>query len=101
MIEWLLEGQREADIAAAIREKWPAEDCHALLVSAVEHFEAAASCDLAIVIGWALEAYKDLYHRQLADGDFPEPAPQQRAQRRRGAKEGVPRRGARRADPGL
>jgi hypothetical protein len=70
IIVWLLEGQRDSDIKEAIASRWPGMAANALLTSAVDHFATAASCDRRIVIGWALEAYRDIYRRMIDIGDF-------------------------------
>ena len=70
VIGWLLDGHRDGDIRDAILAKWPGEDPEKLCLLAVDHFAASASCDLAVVVGWALEAYRDLYRRMIAIGDF-------------------------------
>lgn len=70
VISWLLEGHRDSDIKAAIAERWPEEDAHALAVSAVDHFAKAATCDRRVVVGWGMEAYRDLYRKMLDIGDY-------------------------------
>jgi hypothetical protein len=70
VIAWLIEGHRDADIREAIRQKWPDQEPGALQLAAIEHFERAAGCDVAVVHGWALEAYRDLYRRMVKIGDF-------------------------------
>ena len=70
VIGWLLEGHRDSDIKQAVESLWPNEDPMALMHAAVDHFAKAADCDRAVVLGWAMEAYRDLYRRLLEIGDF-------------------------------
>lgn len=70
VIAWFLAGHRDGDIREAIAQRWPDEDAAELAAQAAEHFADAAACDLSILVGWGLEAYRDLYRRMLAIGDF-------------------------------
>lgn len=70
VIVWLLEGHRDSDIKEAIANRWPEADGKALINSAVDHFVLAARCDRRVIIGWALEAYRDIYRRMIDIGDF-------------------------------
>jgi hypothetical protein len=70
VVGWLIEGHRDADIRGAIKEKWPELDAVTLQNAAVEHFRRAANCEPAVIVGFALEAYRDLYRRMMKIGDF-------------------------------
>lgn len=70
VIAWLLEGRRESQIAEEVSRLFPDRDSRALLIEAADHFEQAAGCDLDVVVGWALEAYKELYRQSLIACDF-------------------------------
>lgn len=70
VIAWLIEGHRDADIRAAIKEKWPEHDPTQLQLAAAEHFRRAAQCEPQIIVGFAIEAYRDLYRRMVKIGDF-------------------------------
>jgi hypothetical protein len=70
VITWLLEGHRDADVIESIRARWPGLEPAELSTGAVERFECAGHCHLPIVVGWGLEAYKELYRRSLEMGDI-------------------------------
>ena len=70
IIALIIEGWRESDIRKQIKNDWPDVNADALLRLAVEHFANASRCELGIVIGWGLEAYRDTYRKALEAGDF-------------------------------
>lgn len=70
IVAWLIEGHRDADIRAAIKEKWPEHDADTLQLAAADHFRRAANCEPEIIVGFAIEAYRDLYRRMVKIGDF-------------------------------
>lgn len=70
VIGWLIEGNRDCDIREAIRTKWPDTEPDALQLAAAAHFRAVATCEPEIVVGFAIEAYRDLYRRMVKIGDF-------------------------------
>jgi hypothetical protein len=74
VIAWLLDGHRQNDIAEAIATRWPDADPAELTTAAVDHFAAAANYDLGVLVGFTLEAYRDLYRRMVALGDLPNAA---------------------------
>ena len=43
-------------------------------MTAVDHFAAASNYDLGVIVGFTLEAYRDLYRRMVALGDLPNAA---------------------------
>jgi hypothetical protein len=70
VIAWLTEGNRDSDIREAIRAKWPDTNPDELQLAAIEHFRQAARCEGEILIGFALEAYREVYRRMIKIGDF-------------------------------
>lgn len=70
VIAWLLDGHRDEDIKEALATKFPEVNAVAVLAEVVQHFQEAATCDKTVLLGWALEAYRDLYRRMIAIGDF-------------------------------
>lgn len=70
VIAWMIEGQREADIVEALANHFPGTDAAPVLAAAGAHFQNAAGCPSEIVIGWALEAYRDIYRRMMESGDY-------------------------------
>jgi len=72
VIAWLIEGHTDHDIKQAIAQHWPNRAATKLLRAAVDHFAEAAQCDVDVVIGWALELYRELIRKNLASGDLAE-----------------------------
>lgn len=70
VIAWMVSGHREDDIASSLAEHFPGSEPAKLLDAAVEHFANASRCPSDVLLGWALEAYRDLYRRTLEIGDF-------------------------------
>lgn len=70
VLAWLLDGHRDCNIREAIKAKWPDLDPIKLQMAAVEHFRRAAVCEPEVIVGFAIEAYRDLYRRSLQIGDF-------------------------------
>src|SRR5690242_20058871 len=70
-IVWMLEGNRAEDITEAIKNSFPHEDPAALINAAGDHFATVAEADNGVIVGWCLEAYRELYRRMVAIGDFP------------------------------
>ncbi len=68
--EWLIAGHTTADIRQAGAKKYPGENIDALIVSSLDKFADMASADTAVIRGWCLEAYRDLYKRMVAIGDY-------------------------------
>jgi hypothetical protein len=66
----LVEGHKAHDVEQAIRSRWPELDPHLLFTQAIEHFANTADSDTVHVVGWALEAYRDLYRRLVGIGDY-------------------------------
>lgn len=70
VVQLMIGGQSEAGIRAVLASAFPQINPQDLLVAATDHFDKASRCDRSVVIGWALEAYRELYRLQLNDGDF-------------------------------
>lgn len=70
VIAWLIEGNRDADVIESLREQFPHADPAALLSAAVDRFEQSANSRLSVIVGWSLEAYRELYRKALAAGDL-------------------------------
>ena len=70
VLKWLLEGHTEADILGAIREHLPAEDSKALIETVLQRLEAAGRPSRDVIRGFCYEAYRHLYKRMVAIGDF-------------------------------
>jgi hypothetical protein len=70
VIAWMIEGQREPDIVATLKLTFPRLKPNEILEKAVDHFVEASKCPQNVILGWALEAYRELYRRTLDIGDY-------------------------------
>jgi len=70
VIEWMIEGQRDEDIAEAVAAMFPGQNAKKLLAQAGDHFERIAHCQRNLVLGWSMEAYRALYRKLLKIGDY-------------------------------
>lgn len=70
VIGWITEGHRDCDIREAIRAKWPENSPDELQLAAADHFRNVARCEAEILVGFAIEAHRDLYRRMVKIGDF-------------------------------
>ena len=66
----LVEGQRVEDISNAVNSQWPKLDTHKLIAQAVEKFALTSRCDRSVLIGWAFEAYREIYRHLLTEGNY-------------------------------
>jgi hypothetical protein len=70
VLKWVLAGHSEADIEEAIGKSWPDKPPAALILAAGDHLRASASFDVRTVLGWCIEALRDLYKRMVDIGDY-------------------------------
>jgi hypothetical protein len=70
VIEWMIAGQREADIEEAVATQFPRQSAKKLIEAAVDHFQEAAHCERNVILGWSMEAYRALYRKLLEIGDY-------------------------------
>jgi hypothetical protein len=68
----LVEGVTDDDALDDLSRKFSEAEARAGLDAAVERFCLAAACDRTVVIGWALEAYRETYRRALEADQFGE-----------------------------
>jgi len=71
VIQWLLEGQTETDIAAAIKKTYPRVQQRPLILRARGEIAKASEIDPDEVLGFAMLGTKDVYRRAIAAGDMP------------------------------
>lgn len=67
----MLEGQTGHDIVEAIALNLPGYEPRELLRLAGKHFETTSTADSALLLGWCMEATRDLYRRMIEIGDYP------------------------------
>jgi hypothetical protein len=68
---WILEGASEYDILEAMQQAWPEANHASLLVGAVGKVRESARLDPTTVLGFCVEATRDLFRRMVEIGDFP------------------------------
>jgi hypothetical protein len=70
VLGWLIEGHKDSDVREAILAKWPDANPVELQIAASEHFARAAHCERDVLIGFALESYREIYRQTLKIGDY-------------------------------
>jgi len=70
VIEWLISGRDAHEVERAIRSTWPRVKPERLIKQAIDTFTRAATVSDIAVVGWAIEAYRDLYRQAREAGDF-------------------------------
>lgn len=70
ILEWMVAGHSDKDILEAVAATFPGRPADELLGRAVDHLAAAAKCPRDVLMGFALEAYRDLYRRLREIGDY-------------------------------
>jgi len=67
--QWILQGANEHDVCEAALVQWPDIDARPLILAAVQTLRDAGAVDREVVLGWCVEATRDLYRRMLDIGD--------------------------------
>lgn len=70
VLDWLLEGLRSDDVNAGLDAYFEGIPRERVWAEVFDHLVESAEADKAAVIGWALEAYRDLYRRMVAAGEL-------------------------------
>ena len=70
VIEWLVSGNDAHQIERQIHERWPKSKPQDLIDQALGQFARTAAESDAVVVGWAIEAYRDLYRISREAGDI-------------------------------
>ena len=68
----LIEGVSDADTLDDLAAKFPGVDARRVLAVVVEQLSQAARCDREVVVGFALEAYREIYRQALERGELAE-----------------------------
>lgn len=66
----LVEGVADGDAAEDLARRFPGVDAQAALIVVVDQLRQAAACDRQVVVGWAMEAYREIYRETLERGEF-------------------------------
>ncbi len=70
VVEWLLTGASEGQVAEALAAKYPDANPDAVLRQVQQYLKNAGRPDSDAVRGWALLSYRRLYQEMLRVGDF-------------------------------
>jgi hypothetical protein len=70
VLQWLITGASEHDIAEALRVKYPDADPRKTMAAVRERLAAEGNPDADALRGWVLASYRELYRRMLEVGDF-------------------------------
>jgi hypothetical protein len=70
VIDWLLTGASEQQIREALESNYPEANAGDVMTSVQSHLAAAGNPDTNAVKGWAIMAYRTLYQKMLATGDY-------------------------------
>lgn len=72
VIEWLVTESRmsTSELARRIVDEWPAENPEELLRAVVDDLESTAEGRPGVLVGFAVEAGREVYSRALAAGEF-------------------------------
>ena len=70
VFQWIVQGATEHDILEAMRQAWP-QTAHApLLLAAIDKIRDSSQIDAVTVLGFCVEATRDMYRRMVEIGDF-------------------------------
>jgi hypothetical protein len=70
VVDWLLTGASEHQVREALEQNYPDADANKIMASVKTHLAAAGNPDANAVKGWAIMAYRSLYQKMLATGDY-------------------------------
>jgi hypothetical protein len=70
VVDWLLTGASEQQVREALESNYPEVNASKTMESVKGHLAAAGNPDVNAVRGWAIMAYRSLYQKMLATGDY-------------------------------
>lgn len=70
VVDWLLTGASEQQVREALQANYPDANAGEIMGSVQVHLAAAGNPDANAVKGWAIMAYRSLYQKMLATGDY-------------------------------
>lgn len=70
VVDWLLTGASEQQVREALEVNYPEADASEIMRSVKVHLAAAGNPDANAVKGWAIMAYRSLYQKMMATGDY-------------------------------
>ena len=59
------------DIKEAFGQTYKGRDPMPAILAAVDYFQTISESEPAVLLGWGLEAYRMLYQKMVAIGDYP------------------------------
>jgi hypothetical protein len=68
-VEMLTHGVSESAIVQYLTNDHGPDIARQAMVAAGDHFARSAECDRSVVIGWAMEAYREIYRQALTAED--------------------------------
>lgn len=69
MIQWLVAGHHDHNIADAIEAMWPGQDIGSLLAEVISRIKRSGSISPEYLRGWLFECRKELYRNLVDIGD--------------------------------
>jgi len=70
VVEWLLTGASEQQVAEALAVKYPEADAKKVMGQVQQYLQGAGRPNADAVRGWAVMCYRKLYQEMLRVGDF-------------------------------
>lgn len=68
--QWILEGASEHEILARCRNEWPRADTRPAILLAIDDIAKSSTPNGPLILGFALEATREIYRRMLETGDL-------------------------------
>lgn len=66
----LVDGHSDDDVRESLVQRFPGVDACAAVVAAGDRISQAAGCDRRVVVGFAMEGFREVYRRSLECGDL-------------------------------
>lgn len=66
----LVDGHSDDDVRESLASRFPGVDARAAVVAAADRMSQAAGCDRRVVVGFAMEGFREVYRRSLECGDL-------------------------------
>lgn len=70
VLKWIVAGNRDAEILAAIATNWPDQKPIPLVNEAMTCLKESSEFEQDVLVGWCFEATKDVYRRMVELGDL-------------------------------
>lgn len=70
VLKWMIAGNRDADITAAIMSEWPGQDPDTALKAATDKLILTSQIPRDAAIGWCYEATQEIYRKAAEIGDL-------------------------------